>query len=948
MTIDIRSAQGIDVAALLKSMGEPRRTVVVVAVHDDGRDDGRGLQRCLESVLTHTRSARVVVIDDASADPLATEVLDRLSALGRVELVRHRERAGRARTASEALELDPHADVALIDGGVEVGPGWLATLTRAAYGRARPAVAAALCVDEGDPERPGGAGLGSVGHLGWADVARAGVQSDLPFSLELAPGPAACALFPRAAMAGEGAAHVLAPRALVRRVVPGDGTVGSPPVPAGFLRDLGEDLRAQRAVRPRRLYVVSRPAGSPPPPIEDLSAFQDAYVLEIDGSGLELVRFTEAGRETLVAWAASAGARPRDHAEALALLAIDLGIELIQVQEFAEGPIAGVSEVARRLDIPFVLAAQDLVPTCPGTRPLVEAALAAAGAVVAPSRYAADLLAVCHPRHADAVRVIERPFDLAGLRPLRIHTARRPGPARIVAIAEWAESTGSEYLRAMAKHIGPSVEWHALGPGSEAVADFAVAHGAYEQGSLQRIVAELDPDLSAVVPLRPEAFSGVLAESWALGLPVLATDVGAVAEQVGRKGGGVLLPVDDPEAAAGRVAALVADHRALRNLRRQVPRPHAAQLAAAAESYLALYRDLERRPGRRHRLGYVMHGALGRHGGCKHVRVLSRLANPAISGYASARQVFIPEILAGEVLEDLDVLLVQRDGLCTDAAAALAAIRDSGVRLVVELDDDLLDETAARRMRLGPEAHAELRRRLTQVVRSADAVVVSTAPLGRLVGGLTRSRPVVVPNELDPRVWLRSVAPESAPKGREVRVLYMGTRTHLDDLLLLRPVIGGLAAAVGRPVVLEVVGVADSFDDDGWVRRLPLPRSAENYPDFVAWLRARRLRWSAAVAPLVDNGFNRCKSDLKLLEYALLDLPVVASDIGPYRGADDLAVLTSNDPGSWAEALVRCLRDRPAAAARAATAREHVLAHRMVTDAGVREWLAAVVGTPQI
>ena len=37
-----------------------------------------------------------------------------------------------------------------------------------------------------------------------------------------------------------------------------------------------------------------------------------------------------------------------------------------------------------------------------------------------------------------------------------------------------------------------------------------------------------------------------------------------------------------------------------------------------------------------------------------------------------------------------------------------------------------------------------------------------------------------------------------------------------------------------------------------------------------------------AVAPLEDNMFNHGKSNVKLLEYGMLGLPIIASPVGPY------------------------------------------------------------------
>ena len=131
---------------------------------------------------------------------------------------------------------------------------------------------------------------------------------------------------------------------------------------------------------------------------------------------------------------------------------------------------------------------------------------------------------------------------------------------------------------------------------------------------------------------------------------------------------------------------------------------------------------------------------------------------------------------------------------------------------------------------------------------------------------------------------------------------YMGTLTHEADLrMVLAPLRALLRRHAGR-VRLELVGGGARQT----VRRRSSracrsatlhPRHEDAYPKFVPWMR-RHLRWDVAIAPLEDDAFTRCKSDLKYLDYAALGIPGVFSDVRPYRDTvrhRETGLLAAND-----------------------------------------------------
>ncbi|MFC7493256.1 MULTISPECIES: glycosyltransferase [unclassified Nocardioides] len=335
------------------------------------------------------------------------------------------------------------------------------------------------------------------------------------------------------------------------------------------------------------------------------------------------------------------------------------------------------------------------------------------------------------------------------------------------------------------------------------------------------------------------------------------------------------------------------------------------------------------------RLGIVTPGAPDRIAPTAHVRALRRAVNAAGRGLLTWERLVASDYADGLVARPFDAMVLVRNALDADQAErVLARARAAGTRVVLDLDDDLLTDHAVDRLTAqgwDPDGLAALRRLVPEV----DTVVVSTPVLADLLSGLNPNI-VCRPNELDPRLWSRTVTTVDPPGDTAARVLYMGSATHTDDLALLDGVVAAVSDRLGREVVLEIVGVTPG-DADG-VRRLVPERT--DHPGFVTWLREQAPRWDAAVAPLADTEFNGCKSDLKLLEYALLGLPAVASDVGPYAGSS-LARLTANTTEAWTVALADAIRAGRAGAEPAAAA---VRAGRMIDDGAVRAWVDEVLG----
>lgn len=356
----------------------------------------------------------------------------------------------------------------------------------------------------------------------------------------------------------------------------------------------------------------------------------------------------------------------------------------------------------------------------------------------------------------------------------------------------------------------------------------------------------------------------------------------------------------------------------------------------------------------RPKVALVVHGAGGRHPGSAFVRVVLRARWAGRLGLADFLFVTPEELAAGEHLDGVDVVIVQRDALLDGmvATAAVGEISRRGVRLVHDVDDDFWSEESRARL-LGQDYSPSRLAAFDVASTAADLTMVSTAVLATR-RPVSTGAVVVVRNALDPELWFGDMSPDPGghPEGGAGVTavgpgdvggswyVYSGSHTHGDDLELLRRV-----PSVQRR--LEVVGVTPK--SASWYSLSDLASTPMPYPEYVRRLRASSARWNVGLAPLVANGFNRGKSDLKFLEYTALGIPTIASQGTAYDETGlHGAVLVGNDPDEWREAGDALSDDPHERRRRADQARSHVEHERVFgIDDGWWEAVAGLGGHPR-
>lgn len=243
--------------------------------------------------------------------------------------------------------------------------------------------------------------------------------------------------------------------------------------------------------------------------------------------------------------------------------------------------------------------------------------------------------------------------------------------------------------------------------------------------------------------------------------------------------------------------------------------------------------------------------------------------------------------------------------------------------LVYALDDLLTDMAESNHLRKNVPSNC--RARLKYALERCDRMVVSTDFLANAYRHLI-SDIRVVPNRLEQELWLPLHSQKRTTA--KPRIGWAGGTTHQGDLALLKGIIEktrheadwvffGMCPQELRPLLTEYHAFT-AFSD---------------YP-----ARLAALNLDIAVAPLAKIPFNQGKSNLRLLEYGALGIPVVCTDIDPYRNSP--ACCVENTEEAWTGAIRERIYDADAREREGIALRQWVHQHFLLED-HLEEWLSA-------
>jgi SAM-dependent methyltransferase len=216
-----------------------------------------------------------------------------------------------------------------------------------------------------------------------------------------------------------------------------------------------------------------------------------------------------------------------------------------------------------------------------------------------------------------------------------------------------------------------------------------------------------------------------------------------------------------------------------------------------------------------------------------------------------------------EQVEAFDLLVQQRPA--GPVALKLWKRWKGLTRYVYEADDNIFQADSSSLPNLLRE---DVQQTTKECLALAELVTVSTEPLAEVMRGHGAEQVAVIPNFIHADVL--DIPP---PRNQTVTLCWAGGANHLQDLMMVQDPINQVLDR--EQVRWHMLGVDYR----------PIFHHRGDWTDWCAdiWDYYRAIDGDVGVIPLRATPFNDCRSPIKALEYAARGIPVVCSDIPPYR-----------------------------------------------------------------
>ena len=226
--------------------------------------------------------------------------------------------------------------------------------------------------------------------------------------------------------------------------------------------------------------------------------------------------------------------------------------------------------------------------------------------------------------------------------------------------------------------------------------------------------------------------------------------------------------------------------------------------------------------------------------------------------------------------------------------------RHPSVDVILEIDDSIGEVSGS-----NPHNFTNQHSIAAEHACISHAIIASTKYLANSIKKIVGDdKPIhISPNCINHKIWKsKGILNDTG----EIRIGYVGGYSHDEDLLVsYKAMIEIFKKRKDIKFVIRYGGYKPEYMED------------HDQIDFkqVAWhpsiydKKLEEMKIDIGLAPLRDTEFNRCKSNIKCLEWAALGIPTICSDVEPYKENILKSYKVSNIKSKWEEEiLLQCDR----------------------------------------
>lgn len=264
-------------------------------------------------------------------------------------------------------------------------------------------------------------------------------------------------------------------------------------------------------------------------------------------------------------------------------------------------------------------------------------------------------------------------------------------------------------------------------------------------------------------------------------------------------------------------------------------------------------------------------------------------------------------------IDNYDVFVFQRVA-SPKVCEIIKKLKEAGKKVIFETDD-YLHNTPEYNPAKENEKNKEYMESMSEIIRISDLLTVSTDFLKQEYLQMN-SNIKVLPNCVNEEHWAGNINNKKLDSNI-ITIGWSGSNTHSKDLEI---VTDALAELINNDKKLRLLTIGwdgktkirtkegikfyDAFSKIDDNKKLcfswsDYPHRVEKYMRFV----------DIGIAPLLYNNFNKCKSNVKFLEYSMLDIPTIATDIEPYQNTTS-TLIKNNRYDKWYKKIKEMIENK--------------------------------------